>query len=139
MNLTSKEGVVTKSVGETALLQWNIEKGNNEDTITTAVLTLLKGSSRTALYTLNLNEQKPLALGNVTTEVFGDRMTADIKGGEMYLVTLRKLIFNDANVFELAVETGQGTFESGTQRVNIELRVQGMEEYNHLLFFFLKQ
>ena len=67
-------------------------------------------------------------MGEITKELFSDRITAEIKDGKVYLVTFTKLNFSDANLLELAVEASRGTLESGTKRVNIKLLVQGMED-----------
>ena len=128
LNLVAENRVVTKCLGETAVLQWNIKKGNDADTITTAVLYLLGNNQRTTLFILDISSQKPLPVGEITKELFSDRITAEIKDGKVYLVTFTKLNFSDANLLELAVETSRGTLESGTKRVNIKLLVQGMED-----------
>ena len=121
--------MVRERLGKSATFQWNIKKDRERDEYIMATLTLLGDIPKT-LYTLDLNTQKPLPVKS--KKVFGDRIKADIKDGETYLVTLQKLNYSDENSFELTVVITRGNASSLRKTGIIQLIVEGME---HIIIF----
>ena len=116
--------MVTGNVGGNVTLQWNIITQNDRDQFLTASL-ILVGDTNITLYTLDPSTQKPY-LG-YAEKIFGDRSTAEIKDGKTYLLTLKKLNYNDANSFELTILTHRGDFTSIPIKAMIQLIVEGMK------------
>lgn len=123
-DLTPKKRIVTGSLGGKVTLQWDIIKENDKDQFVTASL-ILVGDTQKTLYTLDPNTQKPL-LGDAES-IFGNRTVAEIKDGKTYLLTLQKLNYNDANVFELMIITLRGDVTSIRKKSVIHLIVEGMK------------
>ena len=117
--------MVTGSIGGNVTLQWNIIKQNNTDKLVVATLFLIGGTTNKTLFTLDPSTQKPFAYTENTT--LGNRIAADIIYGRTYLLTLQKLNYSDANVFELEIVTIRGNVPSTVKRAIIKLVVEGME------------
>ena len=126
-----EKGVITGNIGGNATLQWNIIKEKKTDEFMTASLILIGNTQRT-LYTLDPATQRPL-LG-YADEIFGNRITPEIKDGKTYLLTLHNLKYNDANSFELRILIIRDGFLSIRKTAVIRLIVEGM---NYMMIYLL--
>ena len=129
--ITPEKGVVTGIIGGNVTLQWNIIKEKDTDKFMTASLILI-GSTQKTLYTLDPTTQKSLPA--YAEKTFGDRISSEIKDGKTYLLTLKKLKYNDTNSFELRILTIRGGFLSNQKTAVIRLIVEGM---NYMVIYLL--
>ena len=127
--LTPEKGVVTGIIGRNVTLQWNIIKEKDTDKFMTASLILI-GSTQKTLYTLDPTTQKSLPA--YAEKTFDDRISSEIKDGKTYLLTLKKLKYNDTNSFELRILTIRGGFLSNQKTAVIRLIVEGM---NYMIIY----
>ena len=121
--LAPVEEVVRGSLGGNATLQWNIKKENKTDQLFTANLFLL-GPTPKQLY--NLDGVTKLPVKQVAEGTFGERISANIQGGETYEVKLQNLSFSDSASFQLVAQINRGDATSNIRRSTIQLIVEGM-------------
>ena len=127
--------VVSGSLGGSATLQWNITKENITDQLFTANLFLL-GPPRKQLYTYNDVTKSPVKPRG--EDIFGERISADIQGGETYEVKLRNLSFSDKASFQLVAQINRGDVTSNIKRSTVQLIVEGMGHIFICCSYFLK-
>lgn len=127
--------MVSKRVGENAILQWIIEKENNTDQIAVADLFFLFGNDSKLLFALNHLGKTDVSKVSVEDR-FGKRIEAEIQESKTYLVKIQNLTYKDTSRFELQVRLSRkvvgGEFLSLAKSKIIQLFVGGME---HILFF----
>ena len=129
--------MVSKRVGENAILQWNIEKENNTDQIEDANLSFLFGNGKKLLFVLNpFNKTDVSKLS--AEDRFDKRIEVEIQESKTYLVKIQNLTYKDTSRFELQVQLSRkvvgGKFLSLAKSKIIELFVGGME---HMIFCYL--
>ena len=125
MDIIPEKPTVTASVRGSGELQWNIIKENDTNKLFNANLILIRDGNPT-LYSLNAQIQQPLVVNAKT--IFGDRIEADIRDGNIYVVTLTNLNYNDSASFKLEVQTREKVSSGPTSAVKeavIQLIVQG--------------
>lgn len=127
--------MVTKKFGESAVLQWNIEKENELDELSSANLFLL-GPVNETLFILNPTKKNEV-FETKEKGKFGERMKAEIVGGKTYLVTLENLTYADTNNFQLVATVKRNLLSSNPRSEIIHLFVGGMERNDHLLLLLL--
>lgn len=131
---TTKNGDVSKYVGETVTLQWNITKEINSDQLTRADLILL--NPERVLYNLFLGRDQPVS--NMAKEIFGERISASIskvsEDKNVYQLTLQNLKYNESGLFQLQAGITRGQNQR-TKTATIKLLVTGMVN----IIFFLMQ
>ena len=115
--------VVRGSLGGNEKLRWNIKKENKTDQLFTANLFLL-GPPRRQLYTFNDATKSPVK--SPGEDIFGERISADIQGGETYEVKLQNLSFSDKASFQLVAQINRGDITSNIKRSTVQLIVEGM-------------
>ena len=120
------------SIGGNVTLQWDIIKENDTDQLLVANLILIGGTSLRTLYTLDPGAQKPLPV--VAEKIYGNRITADINDGKTYLLSLQKLDYSDASIFELTVLITRGHIASTVKKSIIQLTVEGVD---HIIICYL--
>ena len=129
--------MVSKRVGENAILQWNIEKENNTDQIEDANLFLLFGNDNKLLFFLNPLDKTDVSKVSVEDR-FDKRIEAEIQESKTYLVKIQNLTYEDTSRFELQVrlsrKVGGTQILSLTKSKIIQLFVGGME---HMIFCYL--
>ena len=100
------------------------------DRLAVANLYLL-GTTECHLYAINPITKR--ALDIKAKNIFGERISADIKNDTTYLITLQNLKYSDANSFLLEGQIRRGDVLSKIKKSVIQLNVLGMK--NH--FFVL--
>ena len=131
-NLTTKNGDVSKNVGESVTLQWNITKERNTDTLADADLFLL--NPKRLLYYLISGQDKPFP--SLAKEIFGERISASLSiDKNIYQLTLQNLKYNDTGSFllEIGLKREKVTI---SKEAAINLRVKGMA---NIFFLFQKR
>ena len=128
--------MVSKRVGENAILQWNIEKENNTDQIEDANLSFLFGNGKKLLFVLNpFNKTDVSKLS--AEDRFDKRIEAEIQDSKTYLVKIQNLTYKDTSRFELQVrisrKVGEAQILSLSKSKIIQLVVGGME---HMIFCY---
>ena len=123
VELTAVKDKVTGPLGGSATLQWNINKTDENAVFQTLNLILLRDPPET-LYNLNPTKQTPAIVE--ATKLFADRIKAEIKGGNTYLLELKMLNYSDENLFQLVIGISRGDETSNLKRKNITLIVEGM-------------
>ena len=122
--LTAENDEIKERLERNAVLQWNIMKENDTDTLITANLHLRRNPAG-LLFNLDPSPQTPVP--GPLREKFGDRIECHIKGGKTYICTLQNLTYSDANVFELEAGIRRGQDTSLLRSAKINLIVVGME------------
>ena len=122
--------VVRGSIGGNEKLQWNIKKRNKTDLLFTANLFLL-GTNGRQLYTLSSVTMLPVKV--MRENIFGERISANIQGGETYEVKLQNLSYSDKAFFQLVAQIYRGDTTSKIRRSTIQLIVEGMK---HIVVYF---
>ena len=105
-------------------------KENGMDRLAAANLYLL-GTNETHLYAINPVTNRALDINS--KNIFGERISADIKNDTTYLLTLQKLAYGDTNSFRIEGQIGRGDFLSKIKKSTIQSNVFGKK--NH--FFIL--
>lgn len=114
-------------MGQNVILQWNIIKRNETDTLHAANLILLE-NNETKLFELGGGTKQTIT--SAARKLYGDRIMADIKDGKTYILTLKNLHFSDENSFRLEVwilAAGRGdSLAISFRKATIQLAVRGM-------------
>ena len=85
------------------------------------------GTNKGALYSLIVADTATADVG--ARKIFGGRISAKIRNGKIYVVTLQNLTYKDSNYFQLQVQTSRGDSSVVTSQPKseiIELIVLGM-------------
>ena len=133
--LTPVKEMVLGSLGGNEKLQWNIKKENKTDQLFAANLFLL-GTPRRQLYILSAVTKSPIKPSG--EDIFGERISADIQGGETYEVKLQNLSFSDEASFQLVAQINRGDITSNIKRSTVKLIVEGMGHIFICCSYFLK-
>ena len=119
------EKAVRGSLGGNATLQWNIKKENKTHQLFATNLFLFGPTSK-QLY--NLDAVTRLPVKQVAENAFGERISANIPGGETYEVKLQNLSYSDKASFQLVAQINRGDATSNIKRSAIQLIVEGMKQ-----------
>ena len=126
--------MVSGHISASVTLQWNIIKESNIDQLAAANLYLL-GTTKSHLYAIDLFTKRTLDIK--AKDIFGERISADIKNDTTYLLTLQNLKRSDPNSFRLEVQIKRGDVLSNIKKSKIRLDVLGTKN-NFLYSCYLK-
>ena len=104
------------------------------DQLAAANLYLL-GTTKSHLYAIDLFTKRTLDIK--AKDMFGERISADIKNDTTYLLTLQNLKRSDPNSFRLEVQIRRGDVLSNIKKSKIRLDVLGTKN-NFLYSCYLK-
>ena len=124
--LAPEKKIVSGHKGKSVTLQWNIIKENITDQLAAANLYLL-GTVESHLYAIDLFTER--VLGIKAKNIFGERISANIKNDTKCLLILQNLQYGDANYFRLEVQIRCGGVLSKIKKSMIQLNVLGMKKF----------
>ena len=121
--LASEKRIVSGLISKSVTLQWSIVKENSMDRLATANLYLL---GRTESHLYSISPITNMALDIKAQNIFGERISADIKSEATYLITLQNLQYNDSGSFRLEAQVRCGDVLSKIKKSVVQLNVLGM-------------